>query len=228
MCSFLAAFLLPNFQPFRTWSLLHPCPTLPPRRLSGWQISSSSWPLRADPAGRLTSLPAPGPAATRLGSRQSRHRLPSPTSPGHCLDLLLRARLHSSTSPRIMSPVDDTHGHGSAVTSGFSGHGSMLAPGGHVPMLPHVPWSRSPIPFHVPRVTFLFPQPVHPLGSRSQCSDGGSAAHGSLHGRHGARLEDRSWSGVACRHAAALYSKRCASSISRAAGFIAGWSCGGE
>jgi hypothetical protein len=106
-----------------------------------------------------------------------------------------------------MSPVGDTHSHCSAVTSGFSGHISMLAPGGHVPTLPHVPRSWSPIPFHVPRVTFLFPQPVHPLGSRSQCSDGGSAAHGSL---HGARLEDRSWSGVACRHAAALYSKRCA------------------
>ena len=79
-------------------------------------------------------------------------------------------------------------------------------------------------PCHVPRSRSLFPQPVHPLGSRSQCSDGGSAAHGSL---HGAKLEARSWSGVACRHAAALYSKRCAGSISRA-GFIAGWSCGGE
>jgi hypothetical protein len=153
-------------------------------------------------------------------------RLPSPTSPGHGLDLLLRARLHSRTSPRIMSPVGDTHGHGSAVTSGFSGHVSMLAPGGHVPTLPHVPRPRSLVsPFTSPGSRSLFPQPVHPLGSCSQCSDFGSAAHGSL---HGARLEDRSWSGVACRHAAALFSKRCAGSISRAAGFIAGWSCGGE
>jgi hypothetical protein len=184
------------------------------------------WPLRADPAGRLTSLPAPGPAARRLGSRQSRHRLPSPTSPGHGLDLLLRARLHPRTSPRIMSPVGDTHDHGSAVTSGFSGNVSMLAPGGHAPTLPHVPRSRFPYsPFHVPGVTFLFPQPVQLLGSRYQCSDGGKRCSW---GFHGARLKDRSWSGVACRHAAALYSKRCAGSISRAAGFIAGWSCGGE
>ncbi len=112
------------------------------------------------PCGRLTSLPAPGPAATRLGSRRSRHRLPSPTSPGHDLDLLLRARLHSRTSPRIMSPrimspriispVGDTHGQGSAVTSGFSGLVSMLAPGCHVPTLPHVPRSRSLIPLSRP------------------------------------------------------------------------------
>ncbi len=180
------------------------------------------WPLRADPAGRFTPLPAPGPAATRLGSRRSRHRLPSPTSPGHGLDLLLRARLHSLTSSRIMSPVGDTHGHGqrsrqiSVVTYPCS------RPAVTSPRYLTSPGHGPPVsPFTSPGSRSLFPQPVYPLGSCSQCSDFGSAAHGSL---HGAWLEDRSRSGVAYRHAAALYSKRRAGSITRAAG----WSCGEE
>ncbi len=79
----------------------------------------------------------------------------SPTHvPGHGLVLLLRARLHSPTSPQDHVPGWWHARSGSAVTSRFSGHVPMLSPGCHVPTLPHAPRSRSLLPpFLVPRVT---------------------------------------------------------------------------
>jgi hypothetical protein len=148
----------PNFQPFHTCPLLHPCPTLTSCYLQGWQISSSSWPLLAGPAGLLTSLCAPCPPATRPGSLWSRHRLP-PTFLGHVLVTLLMAQLH--THGPLARPLRITSTYGDMPRSLFSGHvtnqwSSSLA---------HA-WRSRPHASSRPLVTFPFPQPISPYAHK--------------------------------------------------------------
>ncbi len=224
--SFLLLTHLPDFSALPYMSIASPLPHPAIPLLTGWADLSSSWPLRADPAGRLTSLRAPGPAATRPRSRWSRrllpHPFPRPRPRPSAHGSAPRVR-NSRTLPQDHVPV---WGH---VRSRFSGHVAnqclrSLAHAWrscpHATALPlgHVPISSSRPPGHVPP-PHSQSRPMHAM----HCSDWGSAAHGSL---HGAKLEARSWSCVACWHAAALFSRRRAGPSSRAAGIIAGWSCG--
>ncbi len=173
-----------------------PHPTTP--LLIELAVLSLSWPLRAGPAGRLTPLRAPGPAAgpPLRGQGHGGHAVcfsPSSSFLGHALVPLLMARLHKHGPPacslRITSPSGDMPGHGSAVTWQISGHVPLLTMAVTVPryLTWHVPWVMSPSPPHVPLIT---PPPIANLNPCTRCTVL-TGERGSLE-PHGAKLEARS------------------------------------
>jgi hypothetical protein len=186
--SFLLLSHLPDFSALPHMSIASPLPHPATPLLTGLAVLSSSWPLWAGPAGRLTPLRATGPAAPRPGSRWSR-RLLSPFSSATPSSLCSchRARLHTHGPParslRITSPSGVMPGRGSAVTWRISGHVPSLTPGGHGPTLPHVPWVTSPFSPHVPwsrPPSHSQSEPMHTM----HCSDWGALLMGASYVAH--------------------------------------------
>jgi hypothetical protein len=111
--------------------------------------SLPTWPLRAGPAGLLTTLRAPWPVTTRPGSRWSRLRclVTMPTARSHAHGPLARPPqdhvpvrcLASVTVHRSLPPA---HARRSRPLMVPSPHRSRLVV--TFPLPPHVPWSRPP------------------------------------------------------------------------------------
>ncbi len=184
-------------------SIASPLPHPATQLLTGLAVLSSSWPLRAGPAGRLTPLRAPGPAAPRQGSLWSRRLLPpfsSVTSSSLCSWL-------GSTCTGL-PPAPSGSRHDSAVTWRISGHVPSLTPGDHGPTLPHVPLVTSLFPPHVPisssRPLVTSPLPITNPNPCTLCTVLiGERGSGNL-------MVLSSKPGVARWHATAFYSKRSA------------------
>ncbi len=176
------------FSPSAHTSWLHPCPSLPRSCFSPAADSRSSWPLRK---------------TLRAGSHPFTH----PDPPLHTVVTLLASPTHvprsrpypsaQGTAPLSHVPLG-SRPRLVTRTVRFSGHVTIQWSRSHAlawRSRPHAtsrPRSRSPLsPLSRPLITFLFPQPVHPLGSRSQSSDWGRGSW--EHSWRGARTsEDRS------------------------------------
>ncbi len=196
--SFLLLNHLPNFQPFHTCPLLHPFPTCHPATYrAGRSLPQIGLSGPVSP-GLPETLCAPGLAATRPGSLQSLLQLPH-IPHGHPT-----ARPPGHATAR---PLD----HATACPLGHA-TSRLLTSLGHVP----TPSSRPP--GHVPTPT------ANPVLCTGCTVLTGKLCSWEPSRRSARSPEGLSWSCMACRHAVALYSKRRSGSISRAAGFVAGWS----